>query len=425
MPKLLFADPNGTILVHPQLKACGMKASQFFRLKPEDLIRLPQDSRFFMLPRRRAVGYNSATGGFVSADVSAVAAFLPPGYTTTYNSAYKEVARLKALPLFSYAAAAFYKGEFSAAALRVDKDIRHDSRFINLALVRKNAKILKKALFGNRLVKHLENCALVYGCPNAQNLFLNRFEGPLPTSPSCNAECAGCISYQKKSGCSAAQPRILFVPTPEEIAEIALFHIRNTPNPIVSFGQGCEGEPLLQGTLIEKSICLIRKVTSKGIINMNTNGSRPDILRRLFDVGLVSVRISMNSCRKEYYDRYYKPRGYAFKDVLESIRAGKSSGAFISINYLTMPGFTDSKDEFRSFRALVRKYGVDMVQWRNLNYDPMRYFETISARVKRNDLVGIKEEMHLLKKEFPRLRMGYFNPFSLRVTASPRQLHHD
>jgi pyruvate-formate lyase-activating enzyme len=425
MPRLLFADPKGSILVHPQLKACGMKAGLFFRLRPEDLIRLPQDSRFFMLPQRRAVGYTGAAGGFVSADVSAVAAFLPPGYTTTYNSAYKEAARPKALPLFSYAAAAFYKGEFYAAAVRVDKDIRHDSRFIDLTLVRKNAKMLEKALSGNRLVKHLENCALVYGCPNAQNLFLNRFEGPLPTSPSCNAECAGCISYQKKSGCSVAQPRILFVPTPEEIAEIALFHIRNTPNPIVSFGQGCEGEPLLQGTLIEKSICLIRQATSKGVINMNTNGSRPNILRRLFDVGLGGVRVSMNSCRKEYYDRYYKPRGYAFKDVLESIRLARRAGTFVSVNYLTMPGFTDSKGELRTFRALVRKYGVDMVQWRNLNYDPMRYFETISARVERDDLVGIKEEMSLLKKEFPRLKMGYFNPFSPHATASQRQLHHD
>lgn len=425
MPQLIFADSKGSILIHPQLKACGMKSGLFFRLRPADLIKLPRDSRFFMLPQRRAVGYDPGTGGFVSSDVSAVAAFLPPGYTTTYNSAYKEAARPKALPLFSYAAAAFYKGEFHAAAVRIDKDIRHDSRFIDLTLVRKNAKTLKKELSGNRLVKHLENCALVYGCPNAQNLFLNRFEGPLPTSPSCNAECAGCISYQKKSGFSAAQPRILFVPTPEEIAEIALFHIRNTHNPIVSFGQGCEGEPLLQGTLIEKSICLIRQVTSKGIINMNTNGSRPAILRRLFEAGLTSVRISMNSCRKEYYDRYYRPRGYAFKDVLESIRTAKKAGAFVSINYLTMPGFTDSKDEFRAFRTLVRKYSVDMAQWRNLNYDPMKYFETISARVERNDLVGIKEELDLLRKEFPRLRMGYFNPFSPHATASQRQLRRD
>jgi len=378
-----------------------------------------------MLPQRTAVGYDPATGNLVSSRALAVAAFLPPGYTTTFNSAYREAGRPKLLPLFSYAAAVSYKGAFHAAVIRVDKDIRHDSRFINLALVRKNARKIKKVLAGNRLAKHLEKCALVYGCPNAQNFFLARFEGPLPTSPSCNALCAGCISYQKGSACIAAQPRIAFIPTSEEVAEIALFHINNTHNPIVSFGQGCEGEPLLRGMLIEKSMRLIRKETSKGVINMNTNGSRPDILKRLFDAGLASVRISMNSCREKYYDRYYKPRGYSFKDVLRSIELAKKAGAFVSINYLTMPGFTDSKNELKAFGALVRRYGVDMVQWRNLNYDPLRYFEKISANVGRNEMVGIKEEMRSLKKEFPELKMGYFNPSILPAAASPRQQRHD
>jgi MoaA/NifB/PqqE/SkfB family radical SAM enzyme len=158
---------------------------------------------------------------------------------------------------------------------------------------------------------------------------------------------------------------------------------------------------------------------------MNTNGSRPDVLKRLFEAGLASVRISANSCRKQYYDRYYKPRGYSFEDVLKSIGAAKKEGAFVSLNYLTMPGFTDSKGEFESLRALVRRYGIDMVQWRNLNYDPLRYFEKISAEVGRHEMVGMKEEMKLLKREFPGLRMGYFNPFNLPAAASPRQQRHD
>jgi pyruvate-formate lyase-activating enzyme len=366
-----------------------------------------------MLPQRRAVGLDPATGGFVSADVSAVAAFLPPGYTTTYNGAYREVwlkARPKALPLFSYAAVAFYKGAHYAAAVRVDKDIRHDSRFIDMAAVRRNAKKLRKALSGNRLITHLENCALTYGCPNAQNLFLNRYEGPLPTSPACNALCAGCISYQQGPACVASQPRISFVPTPEEVAEVALFHINNTRKAIVSFGQGCEGEPLLQGRLIERSLRIIRRATPKGVVNINTNGSRPEVLSRLLAAGISCVRISINSCRDKYYRLYYRPRGYSLRDVLKSISAAKKAGVFVSLNYLTMPGFTDSRDEFTSFRKLVRKHSIDMVQWRNLNYDPLRYFEKISAQTARPEMVGIAEEIGLLKREFPRLRMGYFNP---------------
>ena len=36
----------------------------------------------------------------------------------------------------------------------------------------------------NRLFRHLETCALTYGCPAAKNLFLCRYEAPLPTSPA-------------------------------------------------------------------------------------------------------------------------------------------------------------------------------------------------------------------------------------------------
>lgn len=387
-----------------------MKAGHLFAMKKEDLVKLPADSRLFMLPQRNAVGLDPGTGRLCSSTALAVAAFLPPGHTTTYNSAYKEYGKPSALPLFSYAAAASYKGSLYAAGFKVDRDIRHDSRFINITSVRNSAALLEKKMRQNRLVPHLKRCALVYGCPNAQNFFLGRFECPLPTSPSCNAACAGCISYQKGASRCAAQPRISFIPTAQEVADIAIFHINRVKKPVVSFGQGCEGEPLIQGRLIEDSIRLIRRSTAKGVINMNTNAGMPEALGRLFDAGLDSVRVSMNSCRKPYYDRYYKPNGYSFRDVLRSLEAAKRSGVFVSINYLTMPGFTDSREEYSAFRDMLKKYSIDMVQWRNLNYDPVRYFKKIEAAIGRDGMIGVREEITSLKKEFPKLRMGYFNP---------------
>lgn len=415
MPNLIFADKRGSILVHPRIEACGMKAGRLFGLGKDDLIKLPPGSRLFMLPDRNAAGYDPVVGRFVSSQTLAVGAFLSPGYTATYSAAYVERHGAGQLPLFSYAAAAFHKGYFYAAAIKVDRDIRHDPRFIDMAKVRLGARRLKKMLPSNRLVGHLERCALRYGCPNAQNLFLGRFECPLPTSPSCNASCAGCISYQKGPSCAASQPRISFIPKPEEVAEIALFHMENVKDPVLSFGQGCEGEPLLQARLIEKSVRMIRRSNSRGVINMNTNGSKPDELKKILGAGLDSVRISMNSCRERYYNAYYRPRGYTFKNVLSSIRMAKGSGAFVSINYLTMPGFTDSEEEVTAFRELLRRYRIDMVQWRNLNYDPLRYFDKIKAAVAASDMAGIKEEISLLKKNFPRLKMGYFNPPKTRI----------
>ena len=410
MPKLLISDKNGRIFSHPGLHATGMEAGNFFKLSPADLIRLPPGSQLFNLPHRIPIGLDHRKKIVQLDGYSAVAAFISPGYTVTHNSAYRESAGHKILPLYSYAACAFQKGEIYAAAFRVDRDKRHDPRFIDMCLVKKNIKAFKKIFRKNRLCTHLARCALVYGCPNAQNFFLSRYEAPLPTSPKCNSNCAGCISYQSAPQICPSQPRINFIPAPSEISEIALYHIKNVKDPIVSFGQGCEGEPLMAAGIIEKAIKLIRQKTGKGIINMNTNASKPAMLTRLFDAGLDGIRVSMNSARPLYYSRYYRPSGYTFGDVKRSIKTAKSKGRFVSLNYLTMPGFTDLKDEAAALKRFVRDHRVDMIQWRNLNYDPLLYFRKLKIRVSLSELIGVRETVESLKKEFPDLLMGYFNP---------------
>jgi pyruvate-formate lyase-activating enzyme len=420
--QLLVADRNGDIYNHPDLEAAGMKGGSFFRLAAEDLIKLPAASALFRLPGRRPVGYCRAGSGFAVAaeGFDACAAFVSPGYVVTHTSAYREAGRPKMLPLFSYAACALYKGEYYAACIRVERERRHDPRLIDMGRVRSGIKKLRKVFPANRLVRHLEDCALKYACPGAQNFFLSRYEGPLPTSPVCNAGCMGCISCQRGGGAAVTQPRIKFRPTAREVAQVALHHIGNVADPVVSFGQGCEGEPLLESEVIEESIRLIRKATSKGIVNMNTNASRPKVLSRLFNAGLDSIRVSMSSVREEYYTRYYKPRDYRFKDVLRSIEIAKKSRRFVSINYLTMPGFTDSKGEFAAFEDFVKKFKIDMIQWRNLNYDPARYFEDLDISVGRNEMLGVGQIIEHLRRDFPNLMMGYYNPSRRRITHGTR-----
>lgn len=415
MPKLLISDNKGKILIHPQLEATGMKVGAPFALDEAELVKLPPGSQLFKLPDRSPVGYNSKSKAFVKLnDAFALAAFAPAGYTATYSASYQERDKTRPLPLFSYAACAFHKGSVHVAAIRVDKDRRHDLRFIEINKVKDKIKKFRKTFPSNRLVRHLEDCALKYGCPNAQNFFLSRYEAPLPASPSCNASCAGCISYQCGKAICASQPRIKFAPNADDISQIALFHIANAHDPIVSFGQGCEGEPLLAAKVVEKSIKLIRNSTAKGIINMNTNGSNPAAVARLLDAGLDSIRISLNSSQPIYYSRYYRPVKYSFEDVMRSIEIAGRKGAFLSLNYLTMPGFTDSADEFRSFRKIIGTYHVDMVQWRNLNIDPILYFKVLKRKSGNGNFIGIREVINSLKKEFPRLLMGYFNPRTTR-----------
>jgi pyruvate-formate lyase-activating enzyme len=415
-PALLLADRKGRIYPAIGLAACGMEAGHIFQLDKTDLIKLPKGSQLFTLPDRVPAVVGAVREPPLPNGLNPVAAFLPPGYTVTHSAAYREMpvrARHAAplqLPLFAYAALAYHKGEYYAAAIKVDNDTRHDCTLIDMAEVVHGVKGLRKAFPKNRLVRHLEDCALKYGCAGAQNFFLGKHEGPLPSSPVCNAVCLGCISYQVRKKCPETQPRIKFTPSPEEIAEIALFHIARVKNTVVSFGQGCDGEPLMAGDTIERAIRLIRIGTSVGTININTNGSKPDTVRRLFDAGLDSIRVSMNSAREEFYARYYKPRGYSFKDVMETLKIARKNGRFISLNYLTMPGFTDTKREYSALDKLVGKYKIDMIQWRNLNYDPMEYFREMDAHVERSEILGVRHIMRTLKTKHPKLIFGYFNP---------------
>ncbi|MBN2097483.1 MAG: radical SAM protein [Candidatus Omnitrophica bacterium] len=417
-PQLLICDQQGRIYNLPDWQATGMKGGCFFPLGAKELIKLPAGSELFMLPGRLAVGYDRAAQRCVVLEPKGyfpVAAFVSPGFTITYNSSFRQLKKCPSLPLFSYAAVCFYRGEFYVSALRVDRELRQDLRLMDLRKVRKNTAQLKKVFPRNRLIKHLENCALVYSCPAAKNFFLSRYEAPLPSSPFCNAYCAGCISYQPKKSCPITQPRIKFIPRPEELAEVALYHLQNVADPVVSFGQGCEGEPLLVAGVLEESIKLIRKKTAKGIINLNTNASKPQALARLFDAGLDSIRVSLNSARETYYRRYYRPRGYAFNDLIQSIKVAKEKKGFVSINYLTMPGFTDSLDEYRALKNFVATQRIDMIQWRNLNFDPLKYFTLLKINIRRQELLGLREIIHSFRKQFPRLAQGYFNPSRLRM----------
>ena len=420
-PQLVFADKNGKVFHFPGLQGVGMKAGNYRWLDNEHLVKLPAHAELFRLPDRCPVGYDSETKQFVTMEndpysespepVFAVAAFMPPGLTLTHSAAYAEREGAPLLPLFAYGPCVFWKGDYYSSAVPVDTDIRHDERFMDRAAVEKGIEQYKKLFPANRLVPHLANCATVNACANAKNFFLGRFEAPIPTSPVCNAQCQGCISFQPAAqGIPSTQSRISFIPKPEEIAELVLFHFERETDPIVSFGQGCEGEPSLQADTIEKAIRLVRAKTAKGAINLNTNASRPEAVARLFAAGLTNIRVSTNSVREPYYSRYYQPKGYSFKEVTESVDAAKRAGGFVSLNYLSMPGFTDSRDEFEALKTFIAEHGVDMIQWRNLNYDPLRYFRDLKLSIVPGEMLGMERIIAELAGHFPRLRMGYFNP---------------
>ena len=179
---------------------------------------------------------------------------------------------------------------------------------------------------------------------------------------------------------------------------------------MVSFGQGCEGEPLLAGEVLVEAVRQIRQRTNKGIINLNTNASRPDVIERLCEAGLDSIRASINSAQKIYYNIYYNPRHYTFEHVIESMKIMRKYDRWVSINYLTFPGLTDHPQEIAALENLISETKINMIQTRNLNIDPDWYLDRLGLRDLPQEQIGMRNWVSHIENNFPSIKLGYFNP---------------
>jgi pyruvate-formate lyase-activating enzyme len=424
-PYVVYSSPSGSICEIRDWHALDFSGKP---LQLRDLIPLPEGATLSMLPERLAVGHDargerqilSASSGW------ALAALLPIGYTRLALPSYeKAAAETSPLPFFGYTAVAGFDGRVWVSAMATDRPERWLARNFN---ARRLQRLVDQRLLENpenRVLQQHAHCALDYLCPTASNLFFGRWEGAIAVSGGCNARCIGCISKQEEDALISPQDRLPFVPTVEEVVEVAVAHLKRSPDAIISFGQGCEGEPLLQARIIEKSILAIRALTSSGIININTNASNPRALQRLYDSGLDMLRASTISARPSTYDAYYRPIGYSVAQVKESLSRARDSGVFSSINLLCVPGLTDSEVELAALVEFLRETGVRLVQLRNLNIDPEVLWPRLpqDCRPGSNALgtaLGMRHLVKTLAHALPGLIVG---SFSHPVQRSPGGTH--
>lgn len=404
---LLYADKNGNIFDNKGLGAAAMSGNRFFGPLEVDWIPLPEGSQLVLIPESGAIGYSEDVKDFINSKELAVAALLPAGYTRTFLPAYKRE-KDSPLPLFGYTAVGWEKGNIYVAAIQTDDPRKWAPKNYNSPSLYKRVERLKKAFPNNPLVKHLGKCSLEYHCFTAQNIFYNRWEGGIPASPTCNAGCIGCISLQESECCPSPQDRIDFVPSVEDIASLGIYHLGKGIEPIISFGQGCEGEPSVQWELISNAIREIRKRTVRGLININTNGGITHGLQSIVDSGLDTMRVSLISADEEAYNSYTRPKGYSLKNVKETIRYGVKKGVFVSLNLLTLPGLTDIPGQAESLIELIKDTGVNMIQFRNLNID-CKLMEPYMVR--NEEPMGIRTMMEYLQRELPQLKLGSFTRY--------------
>jgi len=408
--RVCAARPDGSLEVIGGFRPAARSGSRVVSLEAVDLIPLPEEATLMHLPGRAPLLLG--TGGEpveTEAELVAVAAVLPVGYVRTLLPASRRLPGSRRLPLYGYAAVAEHRGRMMVAAFRSDDfewwaPARYGIAELDVAIDR-----ARSALPGNRLVDHLANCATVNRCYTAQNTLLRRYEAALPASPACNADCLGCLSLQSDGLAPAPQPRMSFAPTSDELAEVAAYHLGGEDSAIVSFGQGCEGEPLTRDGAIIAATRRIREEHPSATIHVNTNGSKPDMLQRLIDAGCNSVRISAISFTESVFRAYYRPVGYSLDDVIACGRAMAGSGGQVCLNLLTFPGLTDNPDEIDRTISACRTMGVHQVQWRSLNVDHDWLGDVLTSAG--NDLgggIGIRSAYDLVRSRLPGVEHGNF-----------------
>ncbi|MBN2417747.1 MAG: radical SAM protein [Deltaproteobacteria bacterium] len=429
LPYMLYADERGNIYDHPWYRMAGFSGRNLFKISKSDLIPMPEFSKLFYFPGCHPVGINPDTGkaeivreiktGRKTQKCLAVSAFLEPGFVRSHLPAVDYSKKDYTLPMWGYTAVGFGNEEYLVTGFRIEYNHRwdpgnYDDTYLPEAIDRYQEKCADTPL-----VNHLIDCAANNHCFAAKNLFLRRWEAPLPVARSCNASCLGCLSLQEDDIARSSHFRISFTPKLEEIVTLAVNHLEHAEDAIVSFGQGCEGEPLTEYKLIRDSIREIRKQTNKGTINLNTNGSWPKRVREIAEAGLDSIRISLNSARKPFYNAYYRPGGYTFEDVLSSIKTARDMDLYTMINYLVFPGVSDQEDEIEALGELIKTTGLNFIHFKNLNIDPELYLNKMPLTD--SPAKGMKKMSELIKKDFPKVELGYFNQTAVKAKKMGRR----
>lgn len=405
----LYANEKGQVWEAPRTSMLGRSGRDWVEPEPEEMILLPKGASLVSIPGHVPVvleadevkALDCGPGGSA---IQAIAALLPQGFTRTLLPAHVSPGPGGEVPLLGYAAVGFKKDQIWVAAIQSDEHRKwHPCYYNTEGLPRKINRLLKKYPH-NRILRQLARCSLEYSCYTAQNIFYGRWEGGIPTTTTCNAGCLGCIS-ESHGSVDSPQQRLDFKPSVEEIREVGIEHLTRAREGIISFGQGCEGEPSLNADNLAMAILAIRRSTPEGTININSNAGYTAGIKQICAAGLDAMRVTIFSCQEENYDSYHRPLGYGLADVINSIQYAKENGVQVSLNLLVFPGFTDREDEIEALLDFVRRYKIDMIQLRNLNIDAERLFSSIPPG---GEALGINTLIKVLQRELPEIKVGAY-----------------
>lgn len=409
---VMYSNENGEWMEHPDLAMLGRSGNSWVIPEQSEMIPLPSGSSLVNIPGYFPVGLENdnqamclnSDPGCPGKRAGVVAALLPQGFTRTLLPACIPRAQGGGIPLLGYTAVGFRGDKVYAAAVQSDRHHSWHPRYYNTEQLSRRIHRMLRRFPHNRILRQLAKCSLQYGCFTAQNMFYQRWEAGIPSTPACNANCLGCISEQHGEA-DSPQHRLGFVPTVDEIVELGVNHLKNAPRAIISFGQGCEGEPSLNADLIAPAIGRMRLQTPGGTININSHGGNHKQLQKIFKAGLDAIRVTIFSLVEENYNLYHRPQNYKLGQVFNSIKAALDQNIQVSLNLLVLPGFTDQPQEVEALLGFLEENPVDMIQMRNLNIDPDVIDQHMGFK---SAGIGITSMIATLQREAPAVTLGSY-----------------
>ena len=133
----------------------------------------------------------------------------------------------------------------------------------------------------------------------------------------------------------------------------------------------------------------------------------------MVEAGLDGARVSVFSFSDDLFRAYYRPKDYGLEQVHETLAVLREGGCQVAINLLTFPGVTDDPAEVAALEEAIRRHGIDQVQTRSLNIDPLWLMGRLPRRTRG---IGLEAMFDRLKRDCPGLRIGNFTLPGMALT---------
>ncbi|MSQ37893.1 MAG: radical SAM protein [Chloroflexi bacterium] len=324
----------------------------------------------------------------------ALGAVLPPGHLRTLYPAYRPTDD----PLSGEPCAAIgadENGALAVAAIITDPTALQSTATEPVAVLSLKVAEALREHSGNRLIRQLARCARESGCADARAIFLGAGTGALPFAAVAARQAASLTPATTdlvlRRGIERAAPAepAAFRPTAAEIAEVAIRHLE-LGGTMVSFGRACDGEPLAAVRLVEDAIALIRESTKRGTIHLETDGTRPQALRRALDAGLDAVTVRLEAGRASVRR--------------ESLLLAAGAGASLALAIPVRPGWTDTPAALDALESLLAALPGGLLIFRDAPGDP----RAIARPATLGAPLGVAVALERLAVDAPQFRTAAF-----------------